>query len=617
MCGIFGMVLKQTKLVSDDFILKFGIIQNYRGPDYTGVFTHENIGLGHNRLSIIDVHTKANQPFQDSEHVLVYNGEIYNFKELRSYTPDISYQTSSDTEVLFYLLKIHGIEKTLSLIEGMFAFAFYDKRTRELVLARDRFGIKPLHYYEQGGEIYFASEIKTLWKNLPLSLNTSIVLDAFYGGAENHFFKTPFNQVYNLAPGHYIKINDNKITSNTCYFDLTEEFDESKYAQYKKKSRSEVQEEFDSLMNASVKKMMVSDVKIASMASGGIDSSVITALSSRYEKLDIFTANISDYNSELDDVILLSKTLNLNLHVQNYKRQDFINNFAAITWQYEAPIVSNVNAIPFAMLSQLANKKGVRVVLTGEGSDELFLGYPSIHFDRIYKSIKLPFKILGDLVNKIPGISPYMKKINPAKQENFVHLLTRDFDRQEHRQLFNEKHKGLPASDRQYVFSTLNLMREHMLGLLHRNDRMGMMSSIEARFPFLDEALVKFGIHVPYHYKYRYIPRYYNKKHPYLFDKSLVRDCLKHELPKQLLYKNKWGFGQNANYLVKFKPGTFTEGYLKEVLGLSSQTEKYMLQNYPSYILSKLLAIEVFGRLYGLGNSVEETDEWVRRKLYF
>lgn len=617
MCGISGILKPKNKIVTREEISNFSDVLTHRGPDNTGTYINQNIALAHNRLSIIDISDTANQPFEDDQYVLIFNGEIYNFQELKLYTPNIIYKSQSDTEVLFHLLRIQGIEKTIELIEGMFAFAWYNKSQKALVLVRDRLGIKPLYYCELDQNFYFSSEIKALWKNLPIRLNDNRVIDSFYGGSETHRYHTAFQNVYSVEPGHSIRITEDLKLIDSCYYNIYDEFDYDLYNQNKSKSRNHFQEEFNSLIGQSVKNILVSDAHLVSLASGGIDSALITCMASQHQKIDIYSSDIVEHHSELEAVKLLSAWTKSVLHVDSYYKKDYLENLTACTWYNENPIVSYANCVPFSQIAKKAKSDGVKVALTGEGSDELFLGYPKAHFDKLANKALLPYQLISNLYNKIPGISKYLNQYDPSGRDIFVHLLNRNFDRQESRSTFSANHSFKTKKEAEYIFNSLNLMTEHLVGLLHRNDRMGMMNSIEARFPFLNEKLVKFAINTPYNYKYQIIPKFYNKKHPFLLDKSLVRNSVKGKLPDELIYKNKWGFGQNIPALVKYKKGAFSTGYLQEVLQTDRKTEDYMFNNCSPYLLSKLFSIEIFGRLYGLRNSIEETNDWVQRVAYF
>ncbi|MBI3235900.1 MAG: hypothetical protein HYZ42_18005 [Bacteroidetes bacterium] len=561
MCGISGIFKSKNEFITIEEINNFSKVLNHRGPDFTGTYIQQNIA--------------------------------------------------------FNLLKIHGIEKTLELIEGMFAFAWHSKTRNDLFLVRDRLGIKPLYYSKIQNHFYFSSEIKAIWKNLPVNLNHSKVLDSFYGGSETNRYHTIFENIYSIQPGCFLSINTQLDIKENCYYNIFNEFDNDVYKQTKSKSRDYFQQEFNSLISDSVKNILVSDAHLVTLASGGIDSALITYLASKNQKIDIYSSDIVEHFSELEAVKLLSKSTQSDLYVDSYYKKDYLENITACTWFNENPIISYSNSVPFSQIAKKAKHDGVKVALTGEGSDELFLGYPKAHFERLANKVLLPYNIISKLYNKVPGISKYLNQYDPSGKDIFVHLLNRNFDRQESREDFSKKHSFSSKNESEYIFNSLNLMTEHLVGLLHRNDRMGMMNSIEARFPFLNEKLVKFAINIPYNYKYQIIPKFYNKKHPFLLDKSLVRNCVKNKLPDDLIYKNKWGFGQNIPSLVQYKKGTFSTGYLREILGTDSKTEDYIINKSSPYLLSKLFSIEVFGRLYGLRNSIEETNDWVQRVAYF
>jgi asparagine synthase (glutamine-hydrolysing) len=618
MCGISGIYTFNNDPFPAGKLRDMGTIMHHRGPDNFTYNIYGQVGLAHNRLSIIDLSETANQPFENENYSLAFNGEIYNFQQLKkAHLSNVSFRTNSDTEVLFELLIRYGVDKTLQLITGMFAFAFYNKQSGQLILVRDRLGIKPLFHHTHEGAIYFASEIKSIWTVCPIKTDKIKTLFSFYGSGDTNFSNTVFENVYPVKPGHYLTIQKDSHTTERCYYDVADELNEETYRYYASKKRGEIQEIFDSLLDEAVGNIMISDAPVGSFVSGGIDSGIIAALASKIQKIGLFTSNIVDYHSELPKVKVLAKHLDLELYVNDFKRADYITDLASATWHYECPIVSSVNSIAIARVAGLANDNKVKVILSGEGADEIFLGYPDFLFTKYKNLVLAPYHLMMSLYKLLPGIEKYLPLQKQFGAGELPHLLDKNFQRQYGRIDFGKKNSWLPAKERESTYTSVRMIKEHLMGLLQRNDRMGMKHSIEARFPFLHEKMVNFGINLPSHFKYRRTSKVYNIKHPFLLDKSLIRDRAKTLLPSSNVYSPKWGFAVDASHKIKVKRELFENGYLTETMRMTNAGLNFMIDNVDPYLISKLLAIEVFGRIFDQRQSTEVVNEHVRKYTSF
>jgi len=296
MCGISGLVkstnqqvdLSHLKIISDEM--------QHRGPDSQGFWHEGNIGLSHNRLSLLDLSESANQPYQDPRFKLVFNGEIYNWKSLKSEleTLGIVFKTTSDTEVLFHGLIVWGIESTLLKLKGMFAFAWFDTQSKELVLARDRVGIKPLFYGIINGEFQFASEVKALCIGLGMDdLNMHYLAQAYYGVYETQRHISPFKQIHQLEPGHLLRLNTTTLSFEIKqWFSLADWSDEQAFNRRNKLTSDDIRDEFGQLFSSSVESMSIADAPMGAFVSGGLDSSIVAATSKKYADLSLFTAHV-------------------------------------------------------------------------------------------------------------------------------------------------------------------------------------------------------------------------------------------------------------------------------------------------------------------------------------
>ncbi len=371
-----------------------GQTMTHRGPDNFGLSTSGRVAMSHNRLSHLDLSNAANQPFGDQDHLLSYSGEIYNFKEIRSRLQDefgIVFTTTSDTEVLYHALIEYGIEKCLKALQGMFAFGFYDKSRDTVFLARDRLGIKPLYYLESGSEVYWSSEIKAIAQTLDLAPDPIRTFLAVNNMGEKSTEYTLFKGLRSVKPGTYLEINAHGQPKSTTYYDVLEDFDSDLHRSLSKQSAGSVVAHFDDLFNDSIKRMLVSDAPVGAFVSGGIDSSLVSAIATNCSAdLKLFTANVVGKYSEFDDVKVLAKHLHQEVFEYKFEPQMMLRDWAHATYHYDCPIVIHVNAIPFAGVAQLARDNGIKAVLTGEGADELFLGYPALLARRYEKLLRLP-----------------------------------------------------------------------------------------------------------------------------------------------------------------------------------------------------------------------------------
>jgi asparagine synthase (glutamine-hydrolysing) len=611
MCGIAGIYDRTNNEVDKSRIVCMGRTLDHRGPDNFSVFTAENVALAHNRLSILDLTPSGNQPFTNDRYALVYNGEIYNYLKLKQQLAafNIPFNSTSDTEVLFHYLIQFGIDKTLTELKGMYAFAFFDNVTRRLILARDRFGIKPLYWHESNQQFYFSSEIKAIAAVTSLDLDPVKVLFSLTGGGEAGLTSSMFGRVKPVKPGTYLSVDAAGSHRESTYYSLSEQLDREYVEQLDKMSREEINELFKELLNRSVEGMLMSDAPMGVFVSGGIDSSLIAAIAVRNKDVDLFTADILGEYSELEGAQSLSKSLNADLHIYPFESQMFLRDLTLATYHYECPVVSFTNAVPFLNVAKLARQNSVKAVLVGEGADELFHGYPRLLTRRFDSLLRLPLNAVKAFYKAVPKLDNYVNVNGGPSQNDFLGLLSKDFQRQADRQAFANKIDFLSATKREPYFTTIGMFNEHLVGLLHRNDRMGMLASIESRFPFLDEDIVRFGINLPSKFKHRRTGRLHNYKHPFIVDKAPVRDIAATMLPENLVQKKKWGFGIKGHQVLKVKPGFFSGGFVGEICNLTRRGEVQMLEQSPQYYVGKLVSIEVFGRLFASYGSVDRVSE--------
>ncbi|MFE3870934.1 asparagine synthase (glutamine-hydrolyzing) [Flavobacterium sp. ZS1P70] len=502
MCGINGILhLQSQKKVDERILTKMRDSLEHRGPDDQGLFVENNIGFGHRRLSILDVSMAGHQPFlsDDGRYVLVYNGEIYNFKEfypeLKSNGFDI--RTNSDTEVLLKLFQLHGL-KMLNRLNGMFSFAIWDKMEKKLTVVRDRMGVKPLYYSFYNETFYFASEQKALFTaGVPLKMAQEgleeYIFNRFVAG-EN----TLYENVKKVLPGHIMTIHEGGKVTTEKWWNLKKEI------QNQPEIKNPV-EWFRETFDDSIKLRMVSDVPVGVLLSGGLDSSSVLASLHHQNYKDIQTFNIGFKEKEHNEAHLakmMAEKFDYGFHTMQLENKNLYDKLISATYFQDEPIM-HLSEPHLLAVSQMA-KPSVKVLLSGEGADELMGGYVR------YKALQYP-----SLLNSIATISNLDLFTNKPRYEKLTRYA--QITKKSELVIFNgsniypkdiEENYGietLPKNEyRKQIYKeakTLypaNLRRQalyfdqhtYLCSLLDRNDRCTMGASIECREPFLDPRLV-------------------------------------------------------------------------------------------------------------------------------
>jgi len=501
MCGINGILHLDYKPVDQNQLVKMRDMLEHRGPDDKGIYLLNNIGLGHRRLSIIDTSAAGHQPFvsESGRYIIVFNGEIYNYQsfypELKS--KGITLKSGSDTEVLLHLFELYGMEM-LHRLNGMFAFAIWDTLEKKLTLCRDRMGVKPLYYSIYQNTLFFASEQKALFgAGVPLEISENgmeeYIFNRFVAG-EN----TLYTQVKKLLPGHYMVIDENGKNKITRWWNLKEQIQNHSPIINPKKW-------FEETFFDSVKLRMVSDVPVGVLLSGGLDScSILSALYHQNFK-NIETFNISFTEAEHNEFHLAKKITEEYNYILNHiqlENDSLYQNLFETTYFQDEPIM-HLNEPHLLAIAKLAKPK-VKVLLSGEGADELMGGYvrykalknPSLlkvisqlskfetftkkpRYDKLFRYSKI--KSGSDLVI-FNGSNVYPEDINlfygnkNKPENNYRH------------QILKEAQELYPKDlQRQALYFD---QHTYLCSLLDRNDRCTMGSSIECREPFLDQRLV-------------------------------------------------------------------------------------------------------------------------------
>lgn len=593
MCGITGIYLfNSSGKDSLKLIEPATKTLNKRGPNYQNTFTdNQKIAFGHARLSIIDTSINANQPFisDDGNYILSFNGEIYNYKELKEkYLKHISFKSTSDTEVLLYLLIEKGVT-VLNELNGFFAFSFYDKSTEKLLLVRDRYGIKPLIYCTDDDQFIFGSELKSILKfKVKKEINESALLHYF----QFNFIPEPqaiLNNFFKLPAGNYLEIQDNKFEVKKWYsFELPHK--------YKLLNYSDAKEQLISKIEKSVERRMVSDVPLGTFLSGGTDSSVISYTAQKFNpNLQTFSIGFKD-NQYIDETFysdLVAKHLKTNHHHFNLSEDDLLSDIPSILDYIDEPFADS-SAIAMNLLSKESSKH-IKVALSGDGADELFSGYrrhSAEYFARnnIFKASII--HLLQPLWNLLPksrssGFSDTFRKLNRFAEGYSNNLEQRYINWSS---ILNEKEvnkllkPNIPLSTFNFQLSTSGGFNSVLFNdskfllqgdMLRKVDLMSMKNSLEVRVPFLDYELYEFAFSIPASFK---IDSKGTKK--------ILKDAYKDYLPKELYNRSKKGFEVP---LQKWLTNELSSSLVKQYLNKDFIThQKIFNMEYITFLMKKL-----------------------------
>lgn len=548
MCGICGFV--SNRQVSEEALYNMNQSLYHRGPDYGGTFLSKfgdlNLGFAHRRLSIVDLSEAGNQPMlsSDGSCALVFNGEIYNFKEIREELKKLGHRFTSDcdTEVILEAYIQWGIE-CLNRFNGMFAFALADYRSSKLYLVRDRMGKKPLYYYHDGNELVFASELKAimLYPGFQKNIRTDILARFMYRG----YIQSPdtiFRNTWKVESAHYAVFSSWKVET-VQYWDIADiHFNQFRYDLSYENALSE----FEDLLRDSVSKRMVADVPIGLFLSGGIDSSLVTAIAQSQSEKPVKTYSIGfndgSTHNEAEDAERIAAHLGCDHHGLYLKQDDFIELLDELPKYYDEPF-GDASAIPTMLVSAFA-RKDVTVVLSGDGGDELFCGYdPHERARQLQKLSRLQWLVRMLSFNKDAAkVMRYLsckdavcQMVDPKKESIIRSLLVSP------KQIPVAFDEGWIAEEPDWQVRRMMIdSRTYMIDdVLCKVDRASMRSSLEVRCPLLDQRIVEFAYTIPHEYAYKAGIR-----------KRIMKDLLYKFVPRELVDRPKTGFGINVtNYL--------------------------------------------------------------------
>ncbi len=560
MCGINGIAFSPNsgRHVDEARLVAMRDILHHRGPDDGGIFIDGNIGLGHRRLSIVDVAHGAQPMFNgDRSCSIVYNGEVYNHAHHREDLESRGYkfQNRSDTETILHLYEAHGRD-CVEYLRGMFAFAIWDKPKRELFIARDRFGVKPLYYvHDDHGNLFFASEIKSLIE--AGAVKAEINFNALPDQLANHGTsgeETLYRGVKRLMPGNTMVWKDGQV-------DIREFWDLSFEPKLGARSDAEYVEEWRDLFRQSVELRLMADVPLGMFLSGGIDSSAIAAMMSTMAKDPIKTFSVGFREreaNELEYARLVAKTFGTDHHEITITPEQFFDALPNLVWHEDEPI-GFIASVPLYFVSKLAQEH-VKVVLTGEGADETLAGYGRyakavklLAYGEKYESVTPGFlraAVRGGVAT-LPSVmsrklgrtflsrdshieslffdnfAVFSKSMQADLLSRKTHENIADLDPYTRQNAWIDKCDAEDVLDKMLYTDTKTYLHE----LLMKQDQMSMAASIESRVPFLDHKLVEFTARMPREMKLRGGTT-----------KWILREAMKGILPTEILNRPKMGF---------------------------------------------------------------------------
>jgi len=560
MCGVVGFWHKDDKPVEEHVLQKMVHRLAHRGPDDNGLWSHRSLGLGHTRLSILDLSQNGHQPFvtSDGNGVLSYNGEIYNYLDLRQQLQKqgVTFKSTSDTEVLLYALQLWGPEKAVPLLEGMFAFAYFDLRSQTLWLARDRAGIKPLYWIDRNNLYVFASEMKALFDHPDIPCRPdmhSLTTQMIYRRLDGDW--TPFEGVKCVLPGTLIKITE-QASEVITYFDLLRDIDVDRIVRAKQIPFDEILLSFEEKFWHSVKSHLVSDTPVATMCSGGVDSSFITAAAKDYNSdLVAYVAEVENFRvNEAQKAQKVCDHVGIPLRRIKVNHEDYIRFWPEAVYYNDQPNFFTQNVYTM-LVSKAAYQDGFKVLVTGEGSDELFGGYTlqaeAYHMWRLrrWHSRLIPNnRFTRKLGHTFSRLAPF--DFDLLMKHPFTHLDEMTLEqsslarmspldgiqrRLRHQHLFEKLERVTPLEERAFLARAFEDFYTHLRTLLCANDKMSMAVSVEARVPFLSNRMIDFGLHLNCRAKY-------NKKR----SKYVVKVAAEKKLPRDIVHAEKIGFGYTS-----------------------------------------------------------------------
>jgi len=572
MCAVFGVIGEYDSVLARRSV---SLLQ-HRGPDYCGIVEHKELFIAHNRLSIVDLSEKASQPMIRDEVILSFNGEIYNFKALKKEL-DVAFDTYSDTEVVLRAYQKWGVD-FVQYLEGMFAIALYDKG--KLYLFRDRLGKKPLYYMKGPKQFVFASEIKAILPYLKHKQMNEDALHAYFSFLAPTPPHTFYKGIEKLESGHFAVYEKNKLQIK-AYYDLLP----TKIAIF---SEEEALSTIEQSLKESIQKRLMGDVEVASLLSGGVDSSLIAAMSAQMgTRLKTFSLGYEGYKQY--DERVYAKAAAEHIGVENIdielSKDAFFEHLDAVTYALDEPI-NDPAAVPLYMLFKRIKEEGIKVVLSGEGADELFLGYRQYfeyldiekaadlqHKNWLKKYFRSNFSMNrewewykrvfdSEVLFRTSG-----EKFTDMQKNRLMRQNVKDGFSMKYLQKYRQRYEAYGNKDESQWYSYVDLKQFQAEHFLAKLDRVSMAHGIEGRTPFLDHKLVEkvFSIDPALRYKAG-------------INKDLLKKVATPYLPEKIIHRKKKGF--SSPYL----EWLIEAGELERITRVNEKTGMFHKEELQMYI---------------------------------
>jgi asparagine synthase (glutamine-hydrolysing) len=588
MCGIVG-VISHNKDIVDNYLNVSGGVQKHRGPDIQDAcciqVKDRFLGFGHQRLSIIDLTEAGKQPMElrEGNSVIVYNGEVYNYIEIKKSLHNKDYFSDTDTEVVLNALEELGIDKAVNIFNGMWAFAWFDKLNNKVYLCRDRAGVKPLYYYHNGNTLYFASEVKAILEasGEQFSLNDQAVGEYLLQSLQDTNNNSFFSEIQSVPAGHYLEIDLNKPLLDLKFTRYWNVLDADPY------SGDDLAGHVKELFTDSVRLRMRSDVPVGVTLSGGLDSSSIASVMKQFlgdsGQLNVLSAvspgTVLDESEFIDEMVSYLDA-KVNKIEFNWSADEAIDLLKKVTWYNDSPAGSFSNVAHYLMMKK-AKELGITVILSGQGADELLCGYKKylgfylqslVRNNRIFKAINvfLRFVFNRSIVNQFSLMEA--RRYLPKR----FRQIDIDIRGERLKEYYNSLSLGLKPDQSMQQRQAEDLEVFSVPFLTHYEDRMSMAWSREIRLPFLDFRLMELFVNLPTVTKLRSG-----------WTKYILRQAMDSMLPKKINWrKDKQGFvNPQEDWLKKELKSdvlnTFNESALIFQLGLVNRVA--LIKKYDAY----------------------------------
>ena len=595
---------------------------SHRGPDDFGVEIVGQVGLVHTRLSIVDPSPAGHQPMRDPEGRwwLTYNGEVFNHESLRRALPGVQWRSHTDTETVLHSLRAWD-QDAVPRFNGLFAFAALDTAAQRLLLVRDRFGVKPLYLARQDGAIWFASEIGAL---LAVGISREPRLDALahalsYGWVNGAV--TPFRHVDRVTPGSLVSVDLRDLSAQQSrWYEPAEVVDAERMRAAAERSRDALRGELEAALRASVRRRLMSDVPVGAMCSGGVDSGLIAAFAADEQPtIRAYNASIVD-QPDADEgpwAAKVASALGLELRTVQVTAESWRRSLVGVVAHNEYPL-THESSVPMAGIAALARSDGVKVLLSGEGADELFGGYGELH-RLAYEGFVPDRQLRRDRGQKVLASAGrvwrrrgagVMAKLLTMSRAHPSRMLVQsppspDADAdwrsiEQRAQAAYGHHNGARAALEAGLVGDLSTYLPH---LLNRQDKATMQNSIETRVPFLDPEVIALALNLPL--ETRVTP----------YRKGILRELARELLPAGVAERAKMGFGFDVRrYLTDAAaPGFLEDGHLRDLLAVPRDSWLAAVRGMPRPHILRFWTGEIWARLMLEGESIEAVESQLWR----